>query len=417
MLRHPDLIKEAFENESLSECPIAREGYLRGSEEPGLFFSSYTERWFDLNPFARHQLLGAEHGAEISRAHFARTIDDLIGRLGGMADAGKPVLMRRLLFSSVFDLIFRSLFGGEGSESGECRQWRDDLEEGIALLDAGLSSRSPYYLFPKLRLLFWPTFRRSRRLRERRDRILGHLMDHVEQGRGARPPQGKACMADIMPEREASRSLTRPAALALSLETLLNVTTVSGVVSWTLLLLANRPEMQARVQKELDSVVGRDTPPGEEHRAFLPYTFACVAESMRYRTVVPFSIPHLAAEDTEIGGYLIGKGTQVFSNIYAVHHDERFWEAPDEFIPERFLPRSDESSVAALASPAYMPFGVGIRRCVGDHFSMIAIWLYAARILHRLRFEPPNATLLSESEPNGSTVPPKHHGMKVVRRS
>lgn len=415
-IRHPDLIREAFECEDLSERPMATEGYLRGSAVPGLFFSSYTQRWFELNPFTRHQLMGAEHRAELSRAHFENTIDELIGRLGGMSDAGKPAPMGGLLFSSGFDLIFRSMFGADGSEDGEYRRWKDDLEEGIAQLDAGLSSRNPYYLFPNLGLLFWPTFRRSRRLRERRDHILGQLMDHVEQNRGVRPPQARACLADIMLDREASEGLTRPAAVALCLETLLNVTTISAVVSWTLLLLANRPVIQAAVQEELDSVVGRDTAPGEEHRALLPYTFACVAESMRYRTVVPFSIPHVAAEDTEVGGCLIEKGTQVFSNIYSVHHDERFWESPNEFIPERFLPRSDESSPAAPAFPAFMPFGVGIRRCVGDHFSMSAIWLYAARVLQALRFEPPDGRALSEAESNGSTVPPKPHTMNVVRR-
>jgi len=67
-------------------------------------------------------------------------------------------------------------------------------------------------------------------------------------------------------------------------------------------LLANRPEIQARVHEELDLVIGADARPTVEDRTRLPYTFACLAESMRYRTIGTLWLPHKASEDTEIGG-------------------------------------------------------------------------------------------------------------------
>ena len=73
-------------------------------------------------------------------------------------------------------------------------------------------------------------------------------------------------------------------------------------VNWTLLPLANRPEIQARVQEKLDRVIGPDALPTVEDRTRLPYTFACLAESMRYRTIGPLGLPHKASEDAEIGG-------------------------------------------------------------------------------------------------------------------
>ena len=63
--------------------------------------------------------------------------------------------------------------------------------------------------------------------------------------------------------------------------------TSAQTVNWTLLLLANRPEVQARVHEELDEVIGPDALPTVDDRTRLPYTFACVAESMRYRTIGP----------------------------------------------------------------------------------------------------------------------------------
>ena len=77
--------------------------------------------------------------------------------------------------------------------------------------------------------------------------------------------------------------------------------TSAQTVSWMLLLLANRPEVQAKVHEELDRVVGPDALPTVDDRTRLPYTFACLAESMRYRTIGPLAVPHQATQDTEVG--------------------------------------------------------------------------------------------------------------------
>ena len=70
--------------------------------------------------------------------------------------------------------------------------------------------------------------------------------------------------------------------------------TSAQTVSWTLLLLANRPEIQAKVHEELERVIGHDALPTVDDRTRLPYTFACLAESMRYRTIGPLAVPHQA---------------------------------------------------------------------------------------------------------------------------
>ena len=135
--------------------------------------------------------------------------------------------------------------------------------------------------------------------------------------------------------------------------------TSAQTVNWFLLLLANRPEIQAQVHEELDEVIGHDALPTVDDRTRLPYTFACLAESMRYRTIGPFGLPHKASEDTEVGGYLIPAETQVLGNIYSIHHDPQYWDSPHEFIPERFMPQEDGSMSTALTSAAYLPFGTG----------------------------------------------------------
>ena len=102
--------------------------------------------------------------------------------------------------------------------------------------------------------------------------------------------------------------------------------TSSQTVNWTLVLLANRPKIQAKVNEELDRVIGPDALPTVEDRTRLPYIFACLAESIRYRTIGPLGLPLKASEDTEIGGYLIPDGAQVLGNIYSIHHDPGLWD-------------------------------------------------------------------------------------------
>ena len=306
--------------------------------------------------------------------------------MGAAADAGEAVAPHRLLLSSANDLCFQALFGQDGTGTGELRPVREELEENVFRYCS--AAFSPAYnlmtAYPSLRFLFGRLLKKSLAQRERRDSLIGRLVEDVERRRtaGTEPAgTGPACLVDAMLDGESSGDLSRPVTLALCVDVLVNTAAIASTVGWTLLLVANRPDVQAGIQQELDRVVGRHGPPDEDHRTRLPYTFACIAESMRFRPVSPLSLPHLATADTEIGGYRIPAGTQVFGGIHSVHHDERFWESPEEFIPERFLPQADGSPSAALTSPAYMPFGVGIRRCAGRDFSSRAVWLYVTRML------------------------------------
>ena len=192
--------------------------------------------------------------------------------------------------------------------------------------------------------------------------------------------------------------------------------TSAQTVNWTLLLLANRPEIQARVHEELDRVIGPDVLPTVDDRTRLPYTFACLAESMRYRTIGPLGLPHKASEDAEIGGYRIPAGTQVLGNIYSIHHDPNLWDSPHEYLPERFLPQADGSPSPALTGNAFIPFGTGHRRCPGRRFAETTSWLHVTRMLHKLRFETPEGKALPEDEVFELAISPQPYSLRVARR-
>ena len=80
--------------------------------------------------------------------------------------------------------------------------------------------------------------------------------------------------------------------------------------------MAANPEVQKRAQEELDSVIGLGRLPTIEDKPSLPYITALMKECLRWRSVVPLSVPHVLTEDDEYKGYYLPKGSLVISNIW-----------------------------------------------------------------------------------------------------
>ncbi|XP_015427788.1 PREDICTED: cytochrome P450 1A5-like isoform X2 [Myotis davidii] len=97
--------------------------------------------------------------------------------------------------------------------------------------------------------------------------------------------------------------------------------TVSTCLYWSFLYLIHYPEIQARIQEEIDGNIGLK-PPRFEDRKMLPYTEAFINEVFRHASFIPFTIPHCTTADTTLNGYFIPKNTCTFINMYQVNHDE-----------------------------------------------------------------------------------------------
>ena len=123
--------------------------------------------------------------------------------------------------------------------------------------------------------------------------------------------------------------------------------TTATSLRWTILLMMAYPDVQSRVQEELDSVVGRDRLPVLADRSQLIYTEAVMNEIMRYGTIAPIGAPHFAENDTTFRGYDIPKGTIIIGNLWNVSRDPDLWNDPniDQFNPDRFLDNNNEGGI------------------------------------------------------------------------
>lgn len=153
--------------------------------------------------------------------------------------------------------------------------------------------------------------------------------------------------------------------------------TTANAINWTFWLLAQNPDAEAKLHEELDTVLQGRTPTLEDLKQ-LPYTEMVIKESMRLMPPVT-GVGRETIEDVQIGDVFIPQGTEIGLFFYRIHRDARYWNDPLAFKPERFHPEYGED----YHKYAYLPFGAGMRVCVGFSFAMMEAQLLLATIAQR----------------------------------
>jgi len=156
--------------------------------------------------------------------------------------------------------------------------------------------------------------------------------------------------------------------------------TTASTLSWTWWLLARHPAVEAKLHAELDAVLG-DRAPTLDDLPKLRYTGHLITESLRLYPAA-WGMARLVVEDHEIAGYAVTKGMGVAMAQWVVHRDPRWYDAPEEFRPERW----EDDLLKRLPRFAYFPFGGGPRQCIGNAFALMEAALILATIARKFRF-------------------------------
>lgn len=141
--------------------------------------------------------------------------------------------------------------------------------------------------------------------------------------------------------------------------------TTSNTLSFGIIYMLKNPDIQKKVRMELDKTVGFKRPPLLCDRPYLQYTEAVLSEIMRFSTVAPLAIAHRSLEKIKLNKYLIPKDTTILLSLYSLHFDEKYWNDPHVFRPERFL---DKNGQILQHDGWYLPFGFG-KIIIGKHFN------------------------------------------------
>lgn len=182
--------------------------------------------------------------------------------------------------------------------------------------------------------------------------------------------------------------------------------TTALALTFTIHSLAGHPRIYRDVEAEIEAVVG-DAPVGWDHLEDLDLLDRVVDESLRRYPPI-HSLPRETTREVAFGEYTVPAGSEVLVSVYSLHHDGRFWSAPDTFDPSRWRERD-------RSADAYLPFGAGPRRCLGATFARVEARVVLVELLRRFRFERASAGELTLS-PQMTTHPDGDVPVTVRRR-
>ena len=167
-------------------------------------------------------------------------------------------------------------------------------------------------------------------------------------------------------------------------------------IEWTMAHLVIDLRVMKKLQSEIDNVIG--TPDigrrvSQSDLPKLPYLLAVVKETLRLHPPSPLLLPHYSHEACNVAGYHVPANTQLFVNVWAIGHDERNWEKPNEFFPERFID-TDTGPLSKLDVSSrnfhFIPFGSGRRGCPAVSLALVNVQMAIASLVQAFDWSLPH---------------------------
>uniref|UniRef100_A0A914XEW4 Cytochrome P450 n=1 Tax=Plectus sambesii TaxID=2011161 RepID=A0A914XEW4_9BILA len=190
-------------------------------------------------------------------------------------------------------------------------------------------------------------------------------------------------------------------------------TTVT-TMKWALLFMVHYPEVQRKVQAELDNVVGRDRHVTMADKSSLPYTNATIVELQRCANIIPFNVQHKVFEETTLNGLVIPAGATIIPQVHTVHEDPKLFPNPKKFDPERFLDKAHEK---VINTDHVIPFSLGKRACLGESLARMELFLIFSTLLQKFEFSTSEGRPLPSLKPKfGITLTPEPYEVQVTMR-
>jgi len=369
---HPDLIRHVMLDNAAN---YARDPVGKRLLEPGLGNGLLTSEGAD---WKRQRRMMAPIFQPRRLAGFAAIMSECSAALAeklARLPAGQPVDMAQQMMLVTLDIIARTMFGADAAT---------DVSAVGAAMDQYQATVRPN-IPDLLGLPRWvprPSAREGRAalaqmdaiirdlIRRRRDRaatggdygsdLLGLLLAAVDEESGSRLDDGE--VRDQMATFFLAGHETTATALA-----------------WTWYLLAHAPAVEAKLQAELDAVLGGRPAEYTDYEK-LPYTRMVVEEAMRLYPPA-HTTARLALADDRFGALEMPAGTNVIISPWLMHRHRLYWARPDIFDPENFAPEP----VARRRRYTYLPFGAGPRICIGQGFAMIEAVLILATVAQQVR--------------------------------
>ncbi|XP_076009191.1 cytochrome P450 2J2-like [Genypterus blacodes] len=326
-----------------------------------------------------------------------------------------PFNPRYTITNAVSNVICSVVFGHRFEYTDECFQNVLQLDNEAIIL-AGTARAQLYDAFPGL-FKYLPGPHQT--ILSNYQKIMAFLLDEIKKHQAEWNPDDPRDYIDVYLVEMEKRKEDPLAGfnidtLAVCTLDLIEAGTESAATTlrWALLYMINYPEIQQKVQAEIDRVIGQSRQPTMKDQPNLPYTDAVIHETQRFGNIVPLGFPKMASQDAVLGGHFIPKGTAVTTSLASVLFDKNEWETPHTFNPDHFL----DSEGQFRRREAFLPFSAGKRVCVGEQLARMELFLFFTSLLQRFTFTPLPGKVPSTEGVLGFTHSPEEFRMIALPR-
>jgi cytochrome P450 len=330
-------------------------------------------------PWRRQRKLAAPSFQRSEIAAYGEQMVDCAQRFLRGVEAGQPIDVHAGMMHLTLDILVKTLFGTEVSRATEVEQALDGVMREYTPLRISLRNGLPE----------WLTFTSRRRIAQLRAALDSVVLELIAQKTRSADP-GKDLLSRLIastdPEGGLSDAELRDQTMTLFLA---GHETTALVLTYALRLLSLHPQLAERARREVAEVIGGRAPSVADLPA-LTFTRAVLDETLRLFPPA-WALARVSLRDCAISELACRARTEVVISPWIMHRDQRFFNDPELFRPERWL-RSPE-----LHRCVYMPFGAGPRVCIGNHFAMTEALLVLAVFLARGKFRLLQGPLLKLS--------------------
>jgi cytochrome P450 family 110 len=244
------------------------------------------------------------------------------------------------------------------------------LPELLDLTRSPITSSLFFFSFLQKDLGAWSPWGKFLRDRQQVDKLL--YAEIAERRQQLNPERADILSMLVLAQDDTGQSMTdkelRDQLITLMLA---GYETTASAIAWGLYWIHQKPLVREKLLQELDTL-GDSPDPMSIYR--LPYLTAVCNETLRIHPVVMFSFPRVVQEPIELLGHPLEPGTVTLPSIYLTHQREDLYPKPQEFKPERFLERQ-------FSPYEFLPFGAGVRRCIGEALAVFQMKLVLATVL------------------------------------
>ncbi|KAL4385068.1 hypothetical protein GQ457_15G016040 [Hibiscus cannabinus] len=375
-----DMVREIVKGHDIMFSDIPRTAAVKHMlyESKGMGFGPYGEFWRQVRKMSIVELFSHQ------RVHSFQFVRDeevgaLINRIQSTCLKGEPNNLTKILMVVSSNIVSRCVCS-QKIEEEDGRSKFGELVRRLVVLFTGfcIGDMFPYLRWADVLTGYIP---RMKAVSAEMDAFLDQVIQEHRALESAAEVTHKKDFVSIIMQLQKDGILTQDNLKAILLEMFVAGTDTSSTLSeWMMAELLRHPNSMKKVQQEVRSVVGNKSKVDPEDIPKMEYLTCVVKEALRLHPPAVF-LPRRTTATTsgKLGGYDIPSNTTVLINAWAIHRDPKWWEKPEEFIPERFEKSSIEFQGQYFH---YIPFGMGRMGCPGMTFGVASVEYVLANLLY-----------------------------------